>query len=57
MLTPVTVADGSFEISFPLPDSLTGKPEVQVAVVVNRTFRAPGDSRDLGLAFGVFEIK
>jgi hypothetical protein len=68
---PVTVADNgspfpaasirpgenAFELSFPLPDWLVGKPELLVAVEVARTFRPESDQRDLGLAFGVFEVK
>jgi hypothetical protein len=49
--------NNSFELSFPLPDSAIGKSEMQVVVEVNRTFRKPPDNRDLGLAFGVFEVK
>jgi hypothetical protein len=47
----------SFDLSIPLSDSAVGKKEIEVVVEVNRTFRAPGDNRDLGLAFGVFEVK
>jgi hypothetical protein len=46
-----------FEFSFALPDELVGKESVEVAVEVGRTFTAPGDKRELGLAFGVFEIR
>jgi hypothetical protein len=56
-LAPVSITDGSFDLTLPLPAGLIGKPEVLVVVEINRTFRPPGETRDLGLAFGVFEIK
>ena len=46
-----------FEFSFALPDELVGKESVEVAVEVGRTFKPPGDKRELGVAFGVFEIR
>jgi hypothetical protein len=46
-----------FELAFALPDSLVGKPEIHVSVEVGRTFRPASDPRDLGLVFGVFEVK
>jgi hypothetical protein len=52
-----TVRPGPFEAAFPLPDSVVGKPEMLVAVEVNRTFKPPGDIRELGLSFGVFEVR
>ncbi|MBI3666095.1 MAG: glycosyltransferase family 39 protein [Acidobacteria bacterium] len=41
---------------FPLPPSLIGKQEITVTLETDRTFRIPGDERDLGLAFGVVEL-
>jgi hypothetical protein len=59
--TPVTAGihprSDIFDASFPLPDSVVGKSEMEVVVEVNRTFRKPPDHRDLGLAFGVFEVR
>ena len=49
--------NNTFDLSFPLPGSVVGKDEIVVAVEVNRTFRKPPDNRDLGLAFGVFEVR
>ena len=46
-----------FELSFPLPDAVVGHPEMHVSLEVTRTFRPPSDPRDLGLAFGTFEIR
>ena len=56
-LAPQIVRPGQFEAAFPLPDSVVGKSEMLVAVEVSRTFRPPGDGRDLGLSFGVFEVR
>jgi hypothetical protein len=56
-LAPQTVRPGPFEAAFPLPDSVVGKSEMLVAVEVSRTFRPPEDGRDLGLSFGVFEVR
>jgi hypothetical protein len=51
------VRPGPFEAAFRLPDSVTGEREMHVVVEVNRTFTPPGDNRELGLSFGVFEVK
>jgi hypothetical protein len=56
-LPPQTVRPGPFEAVFPLPDSVVGKREMLVAVEVSRTFRPPEDPRELGLSFGVFEVR
>jgi hypothetical protein len=48
---------GAFELAFDLPAVVTGKPEMEVTVEVERVIRATGDPRDFGLAFGVFEAK
>ena len=49
--------DGAFDLSVALPDSALGKRGMQVVVSVSRTVRKPPDDRDLGLAFGVFEVR
>ena len=46
-----------FQPEFALPSHLVGRAEVHVAIEVSRTFRPPADARDLGLAFGVVEIR
>jgi hypothetical protein len=57
-LAPSTLASGgNFELAFPLPDAVVGLESIEVAVEVNRTFRADADIRDLGLAFGEFEVR
>jgi hypothetical protein len=48
---------GNFDAVSPLPPGLAGQPYVEVAIEVERTFRVPGDLRDLGLVFGRFEIR
>lgn len=48
-------ADAPFEFEFPLRPGLPK--EVEVRVEVDRTFIAPPDVRELGLAFGVFEVR
>jgi hypothetical protein len=57
VLPAAAVRPGPFAVAFGLPDSVVGKPEMQVAVEVNKTFRPSGDPRDLGLSFGVFEVR
>ena len=49
--------ENSFELAFELPPSLFGRAEMTVAVEVSRTIRPASDPRDLGLGFGVFEVK
>jgi len=57
-LAPMPIpAGGSFELAFPLPASVVGAPAMPVMIEVSRTFRAGADIRDLGLAFGEFEVR
>jgi hypothetical protein len=58
-LPPASIRPGenAFDLSFVLPPALVGKAEMQVTVEVSRVFRPASDPRDLGLAFGVFEVK
>jgi hypothetical protein len=56
-LPSTQIKDGAFEVTFPLPDSAVGKPELNIVVETARTFRPASDPRDLSLAFGSFEIK
>jgi hypothetical protein len=50
-------ADASFEADFLLPTDTSGKPQVEVMIDLDHTFRPPGDGRDLGLSFGSFQIR
>ena len=58
-LPPASLARGqtSFELAFALPGSVVAQGEMKVEVEVERTFRPAGDGRDLGLAFGLFEVR
>jgi hypothetical protein len=58
-LPPAVIHPGenAFELSFPLPASLVGKPEMRVTVEVGRVFRPASDPRELGLVFGAFEVR
>lgn len=40
-----------------MPERLLGRPEMAISVEVSRTIRPAADPRDLGLGFGVFEVK
>ena len=56
-MKPALLREGAFDVSFPLPPELVGKKEIGVTIHVDRTFRPPNDARDLGLSFGVVEIR
>jgi hypothetical protein len=56
-MKPALLREGAFDMSFPLSPELVGKKEIEVTIHVDRTFRPPNDSRDLGLSFGVVEIR
>lgn len=45
-----------FELRYPLPASLAGRPSVVVAIEVDRVLQVPGDRRTLGLAVGTAEV-
>ncbi|MGO9893065.1 MAG: glycosyltransferase family 39 protein [Bryobacteraceae bacterium] len=49
--------DAPFEAAFPLPQESVGKPKIEVGIQLDRTFRAPGDVRELGLVINSFEIR
>jgi hypothetical protein len=53
----IPAGENSFELAYSLPASVTGRPVMQVSVEVPRTFHTAADRRDLGLAFGIFEIR
>ena len=56
-LTRAPVETESFELAFALPAAVVGRPSMEVAIEVSRTFRASGDPRELGLAFGTLEVR
>ncbi len=49
--------DAQFELAGKFPPQLIGKESVDISVAVDRTFTLPPDRRELGLAFGTFEIR
>jgi hypothetical protein len=49
--------ENAFELAFALPQAVSGKPEMQVTIEVSRVIRPASDPRDLGLVFGVIEVK
>ena len=57
-LPPVvlTELESEFAFDFVLPPELVGRPEVEVTIEADRTFTPPGEQRELGAAFGIFEI-
>ncbi len=46
-----------FELQFQLPLSLIGVPEMELEIILSRTYRAPADPRELGLAFTTIEVR
>lgn len=50
-------APGAFLLAFPLPSGLDHRDQFEIGLEVSRTFRPPGETRDLGLVFGTFEIR
>ena len=58
-LAPVVLPPGQreFDAAVVLPASAAGQPEMRLLLEVSRTRRAPGDRRDLGLAFGRIEVR
>jgi hypothetical protein len=55
--TVIRPGENAFELVFALPDSVVGKAEMRVTVEVGRVIRPASDPRDLGLAFGAFEVR
>jgi len=49
--------ENSFELAFELPGSVVGRSEMVVSVEAGRVIRPASDPRELGLGFGVFEVK
>ena len=49
--------DAAFGFVFGLPPELTGRPSIEITVEASRAVKIPGEPRDPGLSFGVFEIR
>lgn len=56
-LAPVRFTQAGVETSFAFAPPSTSATEIHIMVAVSRTVRVGADQRDLGLAFGRFEIK
>jgi hypothetical protein len=46
-----------FRVEFPLPPEAVRKRELQIGLEAGRTFRSREDARDLGVSFGIIEIR
>jgi len=44
-------------LNYDLPPDLVGRQKIEVVLTVDRTIQPPGETRNLGLAFGQFTIK
>lgn len=53
----LTEPDKQFDLQFPIPAELAGRPQLEIEIAVSRTTHIPGDPRELGLIFGTFRIK
>ena len=57
-MVPAAVPSPKFQLKEAIEPSVSVEPaELNVTVEVARTFRPASDPRDLGLAFGVFEVR
>jgi hypothetical protein len=50
-------ANLNFTFNYTLPADIVGRPKIEIAFTLDRTFHAPGDTRDLGMVFGEFSIR
>jgi hypothetical protein len=53
----VREADKVFQADFAVPADLVEKRSITIEVECSRTFRPPGDARDLGIVFESFEVR
>jgi hypothetical protein len=51
------VDKGPFALDYALPAVAAQRESIEVAVEVSRTICPPADGRELGLAFGTFEVR
>jgi hypothetical protein len=51
------VDKGPFALDYALPTAAARRNSIEVVVEVSRTIRPPADGRELGLAFGTFEVR
>jgi hypothetical protein len=58
MPTKIIAGPGlEFRFNYDLPPDLVGRQKIEAAFTVDRTIQPPGETRNLGLAFGQFTIK
>jgi hypothetical protein len=56
-LPSVNLRPGRQDLSFPLPSEAASRQDLTVGLQVSRTFRPPGDGRDLGLPVVSIEVR
>lgn len=56
-LPPYRVEGGHFEFEVPLPRGLESKEALELAIELDRVTRPAGEDRELGMIFGVFEVR
>ncbi len=49
--------EGDFELAWELPEELAARPKLALLIEVDHTFRATGDTRELGLPVSAIEIR
>lgn len=54
---PKIIDQGEFHLAYDLPPDLVGRPKIEVAFTLDRTFQVPSDGRDMGVVFGEFAIR
>jgi hypothetical protein len=54
--TVISQPDRKFACDFPLPAKVVGEYAMEVSIEASRTFRPPGDQRELGMIFGTFSV-
>jgi hypothetical protein len=53
----ISEPDRPFQCDFALPDKLVGADAFELWIEASKTFRIPGDPRELGMVFGTFSIR
>jgi hypothetical protein len=56
MLT-LSQPENNFKLDFPLPEKFVGESAIEIQIECSKTFRAPGDDRELGMIFGTFAVR
>lgn len=53
----VEYPDEAFELSYPVSEKSVGRPEMELRLEVNRTYRPAGDPRELGVVIATVSLK